>query len=83
MYRFHRIALKTCNYLNYVENLLILVSVVTGRVSISAFASLAFVLVGIKSFTVGTDIYAITAGIKKYNSIIKKKKKKHGKIVLL
>ena len=31
---------KTCKYLNYVENLLILVSTFTGCVSISAFASL-------------------------------------------
>ena len=30
---------KTCKYLNYVENLLILVSTFTGCVSISAFAS--------------------------------------------
>ena len=30
---------KTCKYLNYVENLLILASKVTGSVSISAFAS--------------------------------------------
>ena len=30
---------KTCKYLNYVEHLFILVSTVTGRVSISAFAS--------------------------------------------
>ena len=32
---------------------------------------------------VGITICAITARIKKYNSIIKKKKKKHDKIVLL
>ena len=32
---------------------------------------------------IGLKIYAITAGIKKYKSIIKKKKKKHDKIVLL
>ena len=31
----------------------------------------------------GIKICAITAGIKKYKSIIKKKKKKHDKIVLL
>ena len=30
---------KICNYLNYVEHLLILVSTVTGCVSISAFVS--------------------------------------------
>ena len=41
-------------------------------------------------FPIGTTIsaidlriYAITAGIKKYKSIIKKKEKKHDKIVLL
>ena len=34
---------KTCKYLNYVEQLLILVSTVTGCVSISAFASLVCV----------------------------------------
>ena len=32
---------------------------------------------------VGIKIYAITTGIKKYRSIVKKKKKKHEKIVLL
>ena len=31
---------------------------------------------------IGLKIYAITAGIKKYKSIIKKKKKKHDKIAL-
>ena len=34
---------KTCKYFNYTEHFLILVSTVTGCVSISAFASLAFV----------------------------------------
>ena len=74
---------KTCKYLNYVEHLLILASTFTGCVSISAFASLVAIPVGISSFAVGVKICAITAGIKKYKSIIKKKKKKHDKIVLL
>ena len=74
---------KTCKYLNYVEHLLILVSPVTGCVSISAFPSLVFVPVVITSSAVGINICAITAGIKKYKLIIKKKKKKHDKIVLL
>ena len=76
---------KTCGYLNYDERLLILVSAVTGCFSISAFASLACVPVGITSSAVGLTICAITAGIKKYRSIIiiKKKKKKHDQIVLL
>ena len=34
------------------------------------------------SSAIGLKIYAITAGIKKYKSIIKKKKKKHDKIAL-
>ena len=74
---------KTCINLNYVENLFILVSTVTGCVSISAFGSLVRVPVGITSSAVGLKMFGITAGIKKYKSIIKKKKKKHDKIVLI
>ena len=72
---------KTCKYLNYVEQLLILVSTVTGCVSISAFASLVSAPVGIRSSAVGMQICAITATIKKYEPIIKKKEKKHDEIV--
>ena len=63
--------------------MLILASTVTGRVLISAFTSLVAVHVGITSSPVKLKIYAITTGIKKYKSIIKKKKKKHNEIVLL
>ena len=63
--------------------MLILASTVTGRVLISAFTSLVAVPVGITSSPVKLKIYAITTGIKKYKSIIKKKKKKHNEIVLL
>ena len=45
---------KTCKYLNYVEHLLILPSPVTGCVSISAFASIVRVSVGITSSAVGS-----------------------------
>ena len=38
---------------------------------------------GITSYVIGLKICAITAGIKKYKSIIKKKKKKHDKMALL
>ena len=72
---------NTCKY--YVENFLILVSTVTGCVSVSAFDSLVCVLVGIMSSSVGIKISAITARIKKYKSITKKEKKKHDKIILL
>ena len=72
---------KTCKYINYPEHLFTLVSRVN-RVSISAFASLVCVPVGITSSALGIKICAITTGIKKYNSI-RKKKKKHDKTILL
>ena len=55
---------NTCNYLNYDEHLLILVSRVTGCVSISALASLVAIAVGITSSAVGIKICTITGGIK-------------------
>ena len=42
--------INTCNYLNYVEHLLILSSAVTGWLSISAFASLVCIPVGLYKF---------------------------------
>ena len=68
---------KACKYVNVVENLVILVSTVTGCISISAFPSLVCSPVDITSSAVGKNISAITAGIKKYKSIINKKTKKH------
>ena len=63
--------------------MLVLVTTVTGCILISEFASLVCVYVGITSYVVGSKICAVTAGIKKYKSIIKKKKKMHDKTVLL
>ena len=60
-----------------------LASAVTACLFISAFASLDGVSIGIKSSAIGLKIGSITAGIKKYKSIINKKRKKHNKIVLL
>ena len=62
--------------MNYIKHLLILVSRVTGCVSISAFAFLVGIPVGITSSAIGLNIYVITAGIKKYQLIIKKKKRR-------
>ena len=56
---------------------------ITRCVSIYDFASLVCIPIGITSFGTGLKIYAITTGIKKHNSVIKKKKKKNDKIVLL
>ena len=74
---------KVYRVLNYIEHLLMLVSTVTGCVSISAFTSLVGIPVGITSYGIVLKVCIITAGIEKYKSIIKKKKKKHDKIVLL
>ena len=67
----------------YIEDLLILASTVTGCVSVSAFASLGGIARVITSFAVTIKICAITARTKKYESLIKKKKKKYNKIALL
>ena len=74
---------KVCTTLNYIEHVLILVSTITGCISISHFASLCGIPIGITSSAIGLKICVIAAGIKKYKSIIKKKKKKHDEIVLL
>ena len=68
---------------NYIEHLLILISTVTGCVSISGFPFLVGIPVGITSSAMGIKICIITARTKRYKSIIKKKKKKYDKIVLL
>ena len=65
------------------EHLLVLASTITGYVSISGFALLVCVPICIMSSVVVIKIFAITEGIKKYISIIQKKKKKHNIFVLL
>ena len=74
---------KTRKYLNYVENLLIFSSANTGRVSTSAFVTLVCIPVSITSSSEGIKLCGMIAGVRKYNSIIKKNKMKHGKIALL
>ena len=74
---------NVCWVLNNIEHLLILVSATTGCISISAFTSLVSIPLGIVSSAVRLKICAITPEIKKYKSIIMKKKKKHDKMVLL
>ena len=63
---------KVCTTLNYIEHFLILASAVTGCISISAFASLLGILIGITSCAIRLKTCAITVRIKKYKSIIKK-----------
>ena len=57
---------KAYRVLNYIERLLILISTVTGWVSISAFASLVGIPIGITICKVGLKICGITSEIKKY-----------------
>ena len=52
---------------NYIEHLLILVSSITACVSISSFASLVDIPLGIASSAVGLKICIMTAAIKKFN----------------
>ena len=74
---------KVCRVLNYIDHSLTVISTITGCVSISAFASLVGIPIGITSSATGLKICVITAGNKKYKSINKKNKKKHDKVVLL
>ena len=74
---------KVCTILNYIEHLLILASAVTGCVSIFVFVSLVSIPIVIRSSAVELKNFVIAAEIKKYKSIIKKKKKKHDKKVLV
>ena len=74
---------KVCLTLNCIEHFLLLASVLTECISISAFASLLGIPIGFMSSAVELKICAITAGIEKYQSIVKKRKNKHDEIVLL
>ena len=74
---------KVCTTLDYVEHFLIVGSAITRCVSISAFASLVGIPIGITRSAVGLKLCVTTAAIKKHKSIIKKQKKNHDKIVLL
>ena len=69
--------------MHYIEHFFILAFAVSRCISKSAFASLLGIPIGITSSAIGFRIGAIATAIKKYKSIIKKKKKKHDKIVLL
>ena len=74
---------KICKVLNYIDHSLIVISTITGYVSVSVFRSLVGIPKGIASSIIGLKTCVITAGIKNHKSIIKIKKKKHDKIVLL
>ena len=55
---------KVCTTLSYIEHFLILASTITGCISISAFASLIGIPIGITSSGIGLKICATAAGNK-------------------
>ena len=73
---------KVSTTLYYIEHFFILDFIITECLSIFAFFSLLGVPIGIASSAMGLKICAITSGVKRHSSIIKKKKKQE-KIVLL
>ena len=64
---------KVCKTLNCIEHFLILAYAITGCISISAFASLIGIPIGITSSAIRLNICVIAVGIKKYKSITMKK----------
>ena len=68
--------MKKCRGLNYFENFLVFISPVSGCVWIYAFVLLFDVPVGITSSAVGLKSCVITAKIKKYKSISRKRRKR-------
>ena len=61
--------------LNHIENFFILACAITGCISIPAFASLIGICIGITSSAIRLKLCAIILGIKKYQSIIKEKRR--------
>ena len=66
---------KVCRVLNYIDHLLSEIDAITRCVPISTFASLDGTPIWFTGSPIEIKICAITAGIKKYKSIIKKEKK--------
>ena len=66
---------KVCTTLSYFEHFLILASTITGCISVSAFACMLDIPIGITSSSIGLNIYAIAAGFKKYKSKQLRKKR--------
>ena len=66
---------KVHKTLNYIEHLLILISTITGCVSNSSFSYLVGIPIKITISAIEWKICVLTGAIKKYESLIKKKRK--------
>ena len=60
----HKKVCRVLKVLNYIYHLLIVISIIIGYVSISAFASLVDIPIRIRSSAIGLKICAITGRIK-------------------
>ena len=65
---------KVCASLNHFKDFLFLASAITGCISISSFASLISSPIRVTDSIKGLKTCAIAAGIKRYKSIVKKRK---------
>ena len=65
---------KVCRDLNYFEHVIVFVSAVSDCVSISALASLVGFPVAIVSSAIRLKVFVTIPGIKKYKSIINRRK---------
>ena len=72
---------KVPTSLNYIEHFVILVTTITGCISISVFVSLLVIPVGMRSSAIGLKMFVTAAGIKMYKSPVNKNKKKDDKII--
>ena len=63
---------NVCTMLNYVKYIVSLASTIAGCISISAFASLISIPIGVTNSARRLKICAIATIVKKYKSIIKK-----------
>ena len=78
--------IKVCTTLTHITYFIVsttIASTNTGCTSISVFASLLGIPIGITSSPMGLRICAIATGIKNCNSITKKNKSRYDKTVLL
>ena len=66
-----------CATLNHIKKFLFFSFCGSWIISISLFASLLGIPIGITNFSIGLKICTVTSGIKKCKSITKKKNKKH------
>ena len=65
---------KFCTTLNCIEHFLILASEITGSISISTLAYLIGIPIVITSSAIGLKFCVIAAGIKRYETVVRKRK---------